>query len=78
MHELWEDPDGEASWTFCLTGPRGDDARAQLSASARLVWTVEAASHLEAMTRYYEHQGWGQHTTEHDWDHRSYAEHGWE
>jgi hypothetical protein len=78
LHELWEDPDGDAVWTFCLAGSRGDDARSQLSESARLVWTVEAASHFEAMTRYYEHQGWDSSTTDQDWDRQTYAEHGWE
>lgn len=78
LHELWEDPAGDAVWTFCLAGPRGDEARAQLSASARLVWTVEAPSHFKAMTRYYEHQGWGQYTTDQEWDVQTYADHGWE
>lgn len=82
LHELWEDPaddDGYGpSLTFCLTGPRGDAARSLLSASARLTWTVEAESHFEALTLYYEHMGWGTYTTDQEWDHRTYAEHGWE
>jgi hypothetical protein len=49
-----------------------------LSAEARLVWTVDASSHLEAMTRYYEHQDWGVYTTDQEWDHTSYEELGWE
>ena len=82
MHELWEDDLGDddpgGHMTFCLAGPMGDDARRALTPRARLVWTVEAASHVEAMTRYYERQGWGTYTTDQEWDTKSYAEHGWE
>lgn len=78
LHELWDDPGDEGRYTFCLGGPRGDEARALLSPAARLVWTVEAASHVDAMTAYYEHQGWGVHSTDEDWDHQTYAEHGYE
>ena len=78
LHELWDDPDSEGRYTFCLSGRMGDGARAHLSRSARLVWTVKASSHFEAMTLYYEHQGWGEYTTDQQWDHISYAELGWE
>ncbi|WP_221177491.1 hypothetical protein [Nocardioides marmoriginsengisoli] len=78
LHELWDDPEDEGRYTFCLSGLRGADARALLSSSARLVWTVEAASHFDAMTAYYEHQGWGVYTTDQEWDHKTYVEHGWE
>lgn len=63
---------------FCLAGPHGDQARALLSSEAKLVWTVDASSHFEAMTKYYEYQGWGTYTTDQDWDMKTYAEHGWE
>jgi hypothetical protein len=53
-------------------------ARGLLSPRARLVWTVEAASHFEAVTLYYEYQGWGTYTTDQEWDRVTYAEHGWE
>jgi hypothetical protein len=44
-----------------------------------LVWTVEADSHFEAMVRYYEHQGWGEYTTDYpDIDKQTYQERGWE
>lgn len=49
-----------------------------LGPTARIVWTVEAASYFEAMTLYYAHMGWGEYTTEHEWDRRSYAENGLE
>ena len=44
---------------FCLAGPRAPKHPAMFRHQARLTWTVEADSHFEAMTRYYEHQGWG-------------------
>jgi hypothetical protein len=78
LHELWDDPANEGRWTFCVTGIRGDEARVQLSPDARLVWTVEANSHFEAMTRYWKHQGWGVYSAEHEWDRKTYAEHGWQ
>jgi hypothetical protein len=78
LHELWDDPANHGRWTFCLAGSRGDNVRSMLSADARLVWTVEAASHFEAMTRYYQHQGSGIYTTDQEWDRKAYAEHGWE
>jgi hypothetical protein len=75
LHELWEYvEDGHTCWTFCHTGPRGDGARAILPGDAKLVWTVEAASHFEAMTRYYERQGWGQYTTEYAEDYQPYPD----
>lgn len=55
LHELWDD--GDEGQTFCLAGHHGDQARTLLSPRAKLVWTVEAQSHLEAMTLYYEHMG---------------------
>ena len=77
LHELWVDADGLE--TFCLAGPLGDDARAMLNQPARLTWTVEAASHLEAMTLYYDHMGWGAYTTEFpEEDATPYRERGWE
>jgi hypothetical protein len=77
LHELWDD--GEDGQMFCLAGPMGDSARALLTATARLVWTVESESHFEAMTQYYRHMDWGAYTTEHPhWDKQTYAELGWE
>ena len=78
LHELWDDPESEGRFTFCLAGPHGDQARSMLSASARLAWTVEADSHFRAMTLYHEHMGWGTYTSDQECDHRTYAEHGWE
>ena len=70
-HELWVEGDGQ---TFCLAGPDGDQARAMLGPGAQLAWQVDAGSHFEAMSLYYEHMGWGVYTTAHDWDHEPYPE----
>jgi hypothetical protein len=69
-HELWKDIGGEqySEYTFCLSGPRGDDARRSLSPHAKLIWTVEADSHFAAITAYYEFMGWGIYTTDQEWD----------
>jgi len=70
LHELWVDEDGLD--TFCLAGSEGDEARSFLTEKANLVWTVEAESHFEAMTKYYEYRGYGQYTTEFEQDHLPY------
>ena len=77
LHELWDE--GDDGLTFCLAGPRGDGARAVLRPGARLVWTVEATSHLEAMTAYWAHMGWGRYVSDFpDIDSQTYASRGWE
>jgi hypothetical protein len=71
LHELWVDDEGLDS--LCLAGPEGDGARALLQQPARLVWTVEATSHFEAMTAYYRYRGRGTYTTDFpEEDHRLY------
>ncbi len=77
LHELWDQ--GDDGQTFCLAGPMGTDARRLLGDGARLVWTIEAHSHFEAMTLYYEHMGWGEYTTDYpEMDKQTYTERGWE
>ena len=75
-HELWKDIGGEeySEYTFCLAGPRGEGARKLLSSEAKLIWTVEASSHFEAMTAYYEFMEWGDYTTDQEWDSKPYPE----
>lgn len=63
LHELWEDPEDDSLSFGLATGA----PPAHLSSSARLVWTVEAASHGEAMTRYYAHQGWAPYKPDPAW-----------
>lgn len=60
-HELWVESDG---LLFCLVGSLGEGARKLLSKDAKLVWTVEAESHFEAMTKYYEYMDWGEYRSE--------------
>jgi hypothetical protein len=73
-HELWKDIGGDeySEYTFCLAGPRGDDARKSLSPEAQLIWTVEADTHFAAMTAYYKFMGWGVYTTDQEWDMQPY------
>jgi len=71
-HELWDEGDGQS--TFCLSGKCGDDARKLLSSNAKLIWTVEAESHFEAMTALYKFQERGEYTTDQEWDMKPYPE----
>jgi hypothetical protein len=74
LHELWDE--GDEGLTFCLAGPMGDGARRLLGAGARI---VEARSHFEAMSRYHEHMGWGEYSTDYpEFDMQPYSERGWE
>lgn len=61
-HELWVDPEGLD--LFCLSGAGGDAARALLPTGSTLEWTVDAASHFEAMTAYYLYRGYGIYASE--------------
>ena len=56
------------------TGPAGNAARRLLVPGSRLVWTIEASSHFEAMTLYYARMGWGEYRAEHAWDWQPYPE----
>ena len=50
-----------------------------LDQPATLVWTVDAASHAEAMSAYYSYRGLGEYVSDHpEWEAVSYREHGWE
>jgi hypothetical protein len=69
VHELWRDIDGTM---VCLAGPDGDSARKLLGASSKLEWVFEAASHFEAMSRYYARMNWGEYTTDQPWDREPY------
>ena len=68
-HELWKEKNG---YTFCLAVPMGDDARALMDKNAEVIWTVEANSHFEAMTKYYEFMDWGEYKTEFEQDKEPY------
>ena len=58
----------------CLSGPDGDGARHALGTNAKLVWTFDAGSHFEAMTKYNEFLGRGAYTTDQKWDFTPYPD----
>jgi len=58
----------------CLAGRVGDDARRLLSVGAKLLWTFEAGSYFEAMTKYNQFLGRAPYTTEHAWDYEPYPD----
>jgi hypothetical protein len=70
-HELWKERNG---YTFCLAGSMGNAARALMDKNAELIWTVEADSHFEAMTKYYEFMDRGKYKTEFEQDKEPYPE----
>ncbi len=71
-HEVWRGTDGLPM--CCLAGPDGDNARRLLGEDATLVWTFEAGSHFEAMTRYNEFLGREPYTTNQSSDHAPYPD----
>ena len=71
-HELWKENEGRQ--TFCFAGSMGDDARALMDENSELIWTVEADSHFEAMTKYYEFMDWGEYKTAFEQDKEPYPE----
>ena len=71
IHEVWQEP-STGNCMVCLAGPAGDKARSLLAEGSRKIHTIEASSNLEAMTKYYEYQGWGEYTTECEQDKHSY------
>ncbi|WP_205629807.1 hypothetical protein [Dechloromonas denitrificans] len=71
-HEIWIDSDGLPS--LCLAGPMGDGFRSLQEHGAALIGLIDATSHFEAMTKYYEIMGWGVYTTDFESDHESYSE----
>ncbi len=76
LMEIWLDRtgDGPAHPLMEFAGPRGDHSRALLSKNAKLLTTVWASTHFEAMTLYYAIMGWGVFTTDQLWDFDPYPE----
>ncbi len=71
-HELWKENEG--CQTFCFAGSMGDGARALMDENAELICTIEADSHFEAMTKYYDFMDWGEYKTEFEQDKEPYSE----
>ena len=69
LHQLWVDPEGFD--TFCLANSEGDGARALLPQGSTLDWEVQASSHFEAMSKYYQYRGYGEYTTDFPEDDRA-------
>jgi hypothetical protein len=45
-----------------------------MDSNAELIWTVEANSHFEAMTKYYEFMDWGEYEITFEQDKEPYQE----
>ncbi len=71
MHEVWR---GENSYEFGRPNARADALRAKLEPEAKRVHVIYAASLNEAMTRYYEWQGWGLYRLPEGFDDVAYTE----
>jgi hypothetical protein len=74
--EIWEHrPDGgQPLPSLEIAGPRGEASRALLPSDARLLTTLRASSHYEAMTLYYRMMGWGSYTADQSSDHVPYPD----
>ena len=75
-HEVWEEPDENEQIleALCLAGPEGNAFRATLGDYAVLVATFEAASHVEAMTKYYFMYDRGEYVSAHPSDYVPFAD----
>ncbi len=62
------------SYRRCSTRDRGEESRRQLGPEARLVTTISAGSHFEAMAAYYRLVGWGEYTTNQPQDYQPYPQ----
>ncbi|MGZ5449792.1 MAG: hypothetical protein ACXWLN_16925 [Thermoanaerobaculia bacterium] len=69
-HEMWVDAEGMPG--LCLAGPMGDGFRALQGDGARVVATIEASSHFEAMMKYNAILGRGPYTREFEVDCETY------
>ena len=74
--EVWEDfdEDGESLPALLYAGPLGNESRCLLGPKARLLTTIRAGSHVEAMAAYYSLMGWGEYTTDRMWDYQPYPD----
>src|SRR5437899_4162353 len=74
--EVWEDigENGERLPSLIYAGPLGEESRLLLGPNARMITTIEARCHFEAMTIYYRFMGWGEYTTDQSWDYQPYPE----
>jgi hypothetical protein len=76
-HEVWVrlDEFGQSLHACVLSGPLGDETRAQLIAEgARLDWTFEAGSHLEAMIIYHRRAHGEDYSTDEEWASEPYPD----
>jgi hypothetical protein len=63
--ELWRFDGDSTEHALIPAGPRGARARALEAKGSRVVWRVAAKSHIDVMTKYYSHMGWGEYRS--DW-----------
>src|SRR5262249_34851932 len=61
-HQLWEEihDDGTVELSFGLTQADRDRPPEGMGPEVKLIWTVEAESYNEAMTKYNEYMAWGE------------------
>ena len=72
IHEVWIDSEGLPG--MCLAGPKGDGFRKLQGPGAKLIATIEASSHFEAMTKYNAMLGLDTYTTQFESDREIYPE----
>ena len=75
LHEIWDDSEGLTG--LILAGERGEAARKLFEEEGKkLVHTFYASSHFEAITIYYDYNGWGEYITVYEYDKLPYTK--WE
>jgi hypothetical protein len=70
-HEVWESPEGMT--TLCNIEDNGYDYRINIEPNSKLIFSFEAYSHFDAMTKYYDFMKWGEYKTEFEVDKKPYG-----
>jgi hypothetical protein len=71
-HEVWVDKHGLTA--LCFADERGNGARKLLDEGSKMIHTIYAESHFEAMTLYYKFMDWGEYETSFEIDKTPYEQ----
>ncbi|HYV90223.1 MAG TPA: hypothetical protein VE978_00500 [Chitinophagales bacterium] len=68
--DIWQDPEGMTM--LCFSGEVGEESRTLLEPNSKIIYSFNADSHFDAMTKYYEFMDWGVYETDFESDKEPY------